>query len=726
MEICAAHRAPWWERAIPVCLALGVWAWVVGLPFQLDDHTFLRCGYVFIHGGDSATAETAFGGGDYLFRPVLVLWLCGWSFLDGIPLHPGVHHAASLSLHLLTVWLLHVLLLNWTGRRAALLGALVFATLPAGGEAIAWIAASGDLMVTAVGLGAACLLVRPDAGWKQWLGAGFLGAIGLLSKETMLSVLPVLLLLTALHRTPAALRNRLSAAGLFLAPIIAAWLFRGWVMGSLSFHYAGGRSLSLDAEQLASFAEKLPDLLRVLLAPFTPSFEQNHPPALPWPRVVSLCLLAIPALVGACSGRRGLAALAAFALLLPAPLFAAPPQAGEVFLRSLYLPGVALALLWAFALDVGLRRGGMTTILAFAFLVGALVVNGEGLLRMRALWLDVGGEINAELQMIKAARGMDQSGAVVVLGSRDGRDGVPMLGNLVQYAFIPPFREKDAGVIALTDRRALLGEEVLIHASAAAPLTILEFNQQSALMRRLDLPAGSELGTATGPDAEGWWRLDDELAPRAAPELGLAFTAGPAASVAIEMDFGGRALRRELSLPQSLTPRTAHLLLDQDEEWMLAPKAPRIRVTGAALSAPLRAGRVARTLTIRQPAENADLSDGLTELQLVGLPEAAQSIAVECHLSAGKGQWLTAFQLAAEAPQRVQGSAFRTWRYGSGDRVEAALDPLLRPDNITALARKHLLPLGLSAIVLRVRAEARSADGSVLARSDWRHVKLAY
>lgn len=716
---------PWWERAIPVLVALGVWAWVTGLPFQLDDHTFLRCGHVFFHGGDHAETGVALGGGDYLFRPVLVLWLCGWSLIDGIPLHPGVHHAASLLLHLLAVLLLHALLSRLTERKAAVLGALLFATLPAGGEAIAWIAASGDLMVTAAGLGAACLLTRASVSWMHWLGAGVLAGLGLLAKETMLSLLPILLLMVACRPPALSARRRIRAAGVFLLPVLSAWLFRGWVMGSLSFQYAGGRSLSLDAEQLVNFAGKLPDLLQVLLAPFTPSFEQNHPPALPWPRAFSILLVGLPAVLGAFSGRRGLWALAAFALLLPAPLFAAPPQPGEVFLRSLYLPGAALALLSAFALDTGLRRKGAWRFLALACFAGALVVNGEGVWRMRSLWLEVGGGIKEELRTIEDARSRDNEKVVVVLGSPDGRAGVPMLGNLVQYAFVPPFRDTNAGVLALSDRRALLAEEVLMRASAGLPLTLLEFNRQGGLLQRLDLPAGSADGQAVGPDGEGWWQLGDALAPRAAPELDLSFSAGPAATVVIEMAFAGRTTKRELVLPPSEESRSARLLLDQDEEWMLAPSAPRIRITGATLSASPRAGSVARTLAILQPVEKADLAGGLTELHIAGLPEAAATIAVECHVNVGKNQWMTAFRLLAQAPGHAPGAA-GTWRYCSADRLEASLDPQLTPANIGAMARKHLLPLGLRTVVLRVRVEARSADGSALARSEWRHVQFAY
>jgi hypothetical protein len=707
-----------------VVIALGVWGWVVGLPFQLDDHSFLR--FAAFSDESGAIPNILAPGGEYLFRPVQLLWLSFWSLLDGVPLHPAWYHAASLLLHGVAVWLIHSLLLRWTSRHVAWLGASVFALMPAGGEAIAWIAASGDLMITVLGLGAVNVLLRQRGSWSACVIAGCFAGVGLLAKETMLSLLPTLAAMVALVGSRDSVVQRLRGLACFSAPILVAWLTRAWFMDTFSFKYAGGRSLSLDWPQLQSFLLKVPDLISVLLAPFTPSFEAECASALPWPRMLSIVLVGIPALIGVFFHAHGRRVFLAFAVLLPAPLFAAPPQAGEMFLRSLYLPGAVFALLWAFGAESLLKRGRSAWPLFGVLTLGAVVVHGEGIIRMCSLWNSAGAEIRTQLEAIETACQEDNQGVVVVLSSPTGKGGVPKLGNLVQHAFHPPFRAESAEVIAWDNQRALLNEEALLRASAHVPVRILDFDPRGTVQRARQLPAGTNEAVASGPDADGWWRWDEHLAPRAAPEISLRIPAGPELSVTVELATAEGSEPHKLHLPASASPRTAQVLFDQDAAWMFASTAPRIRISGAPLLAAPRAGLVARSLTITSPEEGAVLRTGILELRSTGWPDSAAIMAMTCHVRVAEGQWMPAFFMRTAAPPPVSGMAERIWSPQDGDEVTEAMCPGLRPESLAAIAARHLLPLGLKEVVLRVRVDAQAADGTVLARSGWRQVRMGY
>ena len=167
---------------LTVVVALLAYAWVLVLPFQLDDYSqvsgapgqlgfFSRAVETDLLGSDQAPAQ-----GDYIFRPTIWLsFVTDWA-ISGEPLDPVVFHASSLLIHVLTalaVWYLLVRLLPPSG---ALLGALFFALHPAGAQAISWVAARGDLFTTLFGVLAmlAALGVSGPGGSGRWIRSGHL------------------------------------------------------------------------------------------------------------------------------------------------------------------------------------------------------------------------------------------------------------------------------------------------------------------------------------------------------------------------------------------------------------------------------------------------------------------------------------------------------------------------------------------------------------------------
>lgn len=104
----------------------------------------------------------------------------------------GGAHLHSLAWHVLGVGLLFALLRQLFGRWPALVGAGLFALHPLQSEAIAWVAARNDLMVSALSLGSLLLLLPREASWQRILGGSVLALAALLSKESAV-LLPVLL-----------------------------------------------------------------------------------------------------------------------------------------------------------------------------------------------------------------------------------------------------------------------------------------------------------------------------------------------------------------------------------------------------------------------------------------------------------------------------------------------------------------------------------------------------
>ncbi|RME20932.1 MAG: hypothetical protein D6798_19340 [Deltaproteobacteria bacterium] len=131
------------------------------------------------------------------YRPLVLVSFAVDRALFGMA--PAGHHLHSLAWHLLAVTMACRLLRNVVSPRAALVAAAVMALHPAQSEAVAWIAARNDPMATALGLAALACVMPADAGPARLVGGGLLTLAALLTKESVI-LLPALLLVLDLAR----------------------------------------------------------------------------------------------------------------------------------------------------------------------------------------------------------------------------------------------------------------------------------------------------------------------------------------------------------------------------------------------------------------------------------------------------------------------------------------------------------------------------------------------
>ena len=160
-------------------------------------------------------------------------------------LAPWVYHLASLSLHILNVWLVFGIAAAWPRMRpAAFWAAAFFAVQEGHQEAVMWFSAINELLLFLFG-GASllCWLVAARRGGRwgwQVLSAALFG-LALLSKESAVALLPLYLLTTPAgqwRRTLPRLTPHLALAALALASIAGSRV--------VSFRFADG-SFSLHA-----------------------------------------------------------------------------------------------------------------------------------------------------------------------------------------------------------------------------------------------------------------------------------------------------------------------------------------------------------------------------------------------------------------------------------------------------------------------------------------------
>ncbi len=134
------------------------------------------------------------------YRPVFLLWLRVQYRMFG--LQPGYWHAASLALHLLATWLAYLAALSlltlgsYAGdkRTPAAIAALLFGLHPAHVEAVAWVSAASELLLTIFFLAALVGYAKARVGphRRGWTGASLACfALALLTKETAATFLLV-------------------------------------------------------------------------------------------------------------------------------------------------------------------------------------------------------------------------------------------------------------------------------------------------------------------------------------------------------------------------------------------------------------------------------------------------------------------------------------------------------------------------------------------------------
>jgi hypothetical protein len=152
-------------------------------------------------------------------------------------LAPLLYRLASLLLHIANTWLLYGICLAWPRMRAAAFWTAGFFAVAEGHqEAVMWFSAINELLQFLFGMGAIWCWLR-----GRWLAGVALFALALLSKESAVVILPLLLL--------TAPRGQWRRTAIRLIPYVAlAAITAVWVVGSrdISFRFSDG-SFSLHA-----------------------------------------------------------------------------------------------------------------------------------------------------------------------------------------------------------------------------------------------------------------------------------------------------------------------------------------------------------------------------------------------------------------------------------------------------------------------------------------------
>ncbi|MFK7989341.1 MAG: type IV pilus biogenesis/stability protein PilW [Sandaracinaceae bacterium] len=275
---------------------------------------------------------------------------------------PWAFHSSNLLLHLVCSLLVMFLGITWLGtehRPEAFYGAAVFAVHPWLVEAHGWINGRSDPLALMFGLLAVCALVgrerRPRRGMSALAAALFL--LGLLSKETLITLVPAVLLMPVAHGQQVGWRERLSgrlpplllASGIYLAA-------RAAVLGGAQTHR--------DAAMLHEASLRLPwlllDGLRQMLVPTQPylrSLRDEYALVPVWQSALALGVLVVLGLLALRHRREApLAAPSLAWMLLPlVPIAILTTVLWPGFGRYLYLPAAGLA--WALADGASRLRG---------------------------------------------------------------------------------------------------------------------------------------------------------------------------------------------------------------------------------------------------------------------------------------------------------------------------------------------------------------------------------
>lgn len=289
------------------------------------------------------------------YRPLMLVDLAITRAVAG--LNHSAHHLHNLLWHCAAVALLLKLLeLILHDKKAATIGAAVFALHPVQIESVGFISARNDPMAVTWLLGAILLLSAEKPKTASVVAGSVMAMAAMLCKESVVFA-PLLVAFAA--------RARWGGWGSMRAH---AAVFVGFA-GALGLRFSAGVGMPAQADAAHLKAVAVPALafyLDKLVWPvdIAPVIHFGWPPAVPWTTAgVALMLLAVLAVVGGPFARAGLA----FAALGLAPAFAAVAHVGAVVDRYMYLPMVGVA--WSVAAVAQRPIAGKLSVLGIGCLV---------------------------------------------------------------------------------------------------------------------------------------------------------------------------------------------------------------------------------------------------------------------------------------------------------------------------------------------------------------------
>lgn len=248
------------RRSFPILLVAAVtlvgYSGTLGFEFiyddfeQIVDHTAIRSwSYVPQYFSQHSWVAIDPSVAGKFYRPLFLLWLrINYVFLH---LHPAGWHLVSVLCHVGVTLLTYRLVLELLQEReAAFVAALLFGLHPAHIDAVVWISAVSELLMTACVLGALLALARAQPGsppWRWLVPALPLYVAAMLFKETGIIFLVLAGAYYLLLGGKDALKNRAALPGWMLAalallPVTAAYLVVRWRVLHTLVHDQSGAS----------------------------------------------------------------------------------------------------------------------------------------------------------------------------------------------------------------------------------------------------------------------------------------------------------------------------------------------------------------------------------------------------------------------------------------------------------------------------------------------------
>ena len=383
------------ERLLLSACALAAFGWSLAGGFHFDDYSIF-----------SDPVLTSPWGWLELWRPLQTRPLTWFTFwlnysLDGQ--EPLGYHLLNLLLHLGCVLLLRDVVARLAPARVALVAALMFAVHPLQSEAVNYIFARGNLLMTVFSL----LALRSWMKGRHWHAAAwFLPA--LLAKEEC-AAFPLFLLL--LHIAISRNRKELAPIASMGALALAAGLRVIWATGRIAEAGSGFGAGVAPSDYLAAQGWAILRYLRLFLIPagFTVDPDIRTRFALvAWALLAALALIALRRFDRA---REGFWFLGALALLsASSSVFPAADLAAD---RRMYLPLSALCVAAAYPL-AGVRRGYLVAVVGILTL--ASIWRCEVWRTERSLWSEAARMAPEKVRpMIQLSRAVRPESALLLL-----------------------------------------------------------------------------------------------------------------------------------------------------------------------------------------------------------------------------------------------------------------------------------------------------------------------
>ena len=679
--------------------------WVLTLPFKLDDVAQipraadkLQDELSAIVPGISGPEEPVMEHDRHRFRPLLWGLFMTESALDGQPVRSLLFHVVSLAIHAACSVLLVLVLRRHLPIGAAAGAGLFFAVNGAGSQAISWIAARPDLLVTLWGLSALAVAQGGSGAvtTRRALVVGAFLAAAVLSKVSGVVVVAAVLFIGFLGRD-----RRLGPWLTALAAPALCWFWRGLYLGTWAPSYTSGRS-ALDADVTGNLLS-MPAVFVDCLVPWWQPSNGNvrelwAERALSFLDGAAAPVLAAVILLGAVlgvlrldtNGRRCVLISGFVAVLLAAPLtFLYAPASLPIISRSFYPLMAAVSPV----LGVGLRAGVVAARRRRPWLlipaVLALLIQVDSVFTISAAERAAGERINAQVHAITDHRRLN-----ILIGRELYDHGAVMLGNMTHLRLRPPFHPVRVPLIALDSTAELMSSGLL--SDRPGPVSVFALTEGPPHVRRIvDYPPNGRAPLpALRPDGGSWVPVRP-VTTREVVAVRVSVKDQTPRKVVLQTSSSGIA--RELPRGSGI------LLLSEDVGWVLGGELRSLRVTPDADSV---------TLLSEMPEVEALAPDANHPW-----PGGPLLFRFRGHIR-GLIQGLPDPHLHLQFTPKDTGGVV-SYEAMDADLTHASL-PGLKLATIPKLFQEHGAPVGMTDLRLQWRVELLDEQGAVIALSPWR------